>query len=236
MPQVHQRPDMIYVRTDGGTYSGTAEELSTDYALAVPPLPANITERLYEPGVRHALLSGENVVDGGPLPWTQGDVLIANAATAIAAQAAREALAQQKASRTPVQGRCMTKLMSDLAAVAPVTDLRTPDVGDKSTWRIVYSEEPTQAQRDAAQAILAAYDLAAEVATLTQQDEAARTRLATFTSDSGVVDLLNRAKTASIAEIDNWLANNMTTLAQARAITAAEIKLLVIIATRLGLI
>jgi capsule polysaccharide export protein KpsE/RkpR len=78
--------------------------------------------------------------------------------------------------------------------------------------------------------------LAAEAATLTQQDEAARTRLATFTSDSGVVDLLNRAKTASIAEIDNWLANNMTTLAQARAITAAEIKLLVIIAARLGLI
>jgi capsule polysaccharide export protein KpsE/RkpR len=123
-----------------------------------------------------------------------------------------------------------------LAAVAPVTDLRTPDVDDKSTWQIVYSQQPTQAQRDAAQAILAAYDLAAEVATLTQQDEAARARLATFTSDPGVVDLLNRAKTASIAEIDNWLANNMTTLAQARAITAAEIKLLVIIAARLGLI
>jgi hypothetical protein len=227
---------MVHVRTDGGTYSGTPEELSTDYEIAVPPLPADITERLYEPGVRHALLAGESVVDGGPLPWTQGDVLIANAGAAIAAKAAREALAQQRAMRTPVQGSCITKLISDLAAVAPVTELRMPDVSDKSTWQIVYSQEPTQAQRDAAQAILAAFDLAVEVATLMQQAEAVRTRLTTFTSDSGVVDLLNRAKSASIAEIDNWLANNMTTLAQARAITAAEIKLLVIIATRLGLI
>ena len=47
-------------------------------------------ERIYTQGQRHALLKAFNVIGGGPLPWTDGDVIIANCASYIAAQTARQ--------------------------------------------------------------------------------------------------------------------------------------------------
>ena len=49
-------------------------------------------------------------------------------------------------------------------------------------------------------------------------------------ADPTYIDLLNRAKTATPAEIDAWFAANVTTLPQARGVLAAIVKY---IATRL---
>ncbi len=45
-------------------------------------------------------------------------------------------------------------------------------------------------------------------------------------ADSGRIDLLNRLQTATPAQIDTWLTNNVTNLAQARAVLAAIIKVI----------
>ena len=46
--------------------------------------------------------------------------------------------------------------------------------------------------------------------------------------DAGVITLLNQAKTSTVAQIDTWLTTNVTTLAQARSVLAAIIKVLAI--------
>ncbi|HEY6022048.1 MAG TPA: hypothetical protein VIY48_19925 [Candidatus Paceibacterota bacterium] len=55
-----------------------------------------------------------------------------------------------------------------------------------------------------------------------------KARLAGMAADTGVQTLLSQAKTATVAQIDTWLTNNVTTLAQARAVLAAIIKVLAI--------
>jgi len=52
-------------------------------------------------------------------------------------------------------------------------------------------------------------------------------RIEEFIDDAGVIDLLQRARTATAAQIDTWLLNNVTNLAQARTILGIVIKLLV---------
>lgn len=55
-------------------------------------------------------------------------------------------------------------------------------------------------------------------------------RQAALKADPAYIDLLNRAKAATPAEIDAWFAANVTTLPQARGVLAAIVKY---IATRL---
>ena len=62
----------LHTETDGH-YSIAAEDFSEVFGFELPALPDGITHRLYEPGVRHALQQGPNVVDGGPMPWPEGD-------------------------------------------------------------------------------------------------------------------------------------------------------------------
>jgi hypothetical protein len=51
-------------------------------------------------------------------------------------------------------------------------------------------------------------------------------RVAAIRADPAYVDLLNRARMACASDIDAWLAANVTTLAQARTVLAAIVKLL----------
>jgi hypothetical protein len=55
-------------------------------------------------------------------------------------------------------------------------------------------------------------------------------RVEGFAAQPDVVDLLNRLKTApNSGAVDTWLANNMTTLPQARAVVGAMIKVLIVL-------
>jgi hypothetical protein len=75
---VHQFRDRIFLRNDDGeSYSGTLEDFARHFGEPMPPMPQGITQRIYEPDKRHALQIGNNVVDGGPLPWTEGDDALA---------------------------------------------------------------------------------------------------------------------------------------------------------------
>ena len=52
-------------------------------------------------------------------------------------------------------------------------------------------------------------------------------RINSFLQRADYIDLINRVRTSSPAEIDTWLTNNVTTLAQARAVLGAIIVLIV---------
>lgn len=91
MQMVQQFADgMVWVRDNGARYGATAEEFARDYDQPLPQLPKGITERIYEPGKRHALIVGNDVVDGGPMPWPEGDQLIASVFQLIKQQEQRE--------------------------------------------------------------------------------------------------------------------------------------------------
>lgn len=67
-----------------------------------------------------------------------------------------------------------------------------------------------------------------QIAASATTDAAQASRLSDLSSDSGAALLLNQAKTATVAQIDNWLLANVTNLAQARSVLAAIIKVLAI--------
>lgn len=74
---------------EGTFYRDSDHNFAEDSGLQVPALPEGIDERVYEPGVRHALLANNNVMDGGPMPWEEGDHIIARALALLDAQKAR---------------------------------------------------------------------------------------------------------------------------------------------------
>lgn len=45
-----------------------------------------------------------------------------------------------------------------IKAVAPIDGVSAPDPADKSTWRVDFKDEATQEERDAAQAVIDAFD------------------------------------------------------------------------------
>lgn len=98
MVMLHQHPEgLIYVRTDEGVYGDTLENFKIDYGSIAPMLPEGITERIYEPSKRHALIMNHDVIDGGPMPWLEGDEIISGIQRMLKSQKARELiLAAQK--------------------------------------------------------------------------------------------------------------------------------------------
>jgi hypothetical protein len=130
--QVHQHPDWtIRVRTQAGAYADSLENFAGDYGAPFPALDAGLTERIYDQGIRHAVLNGHDVVGGGPMPWPEGDAIIASVGRLIAAQEARfAAVAVAKAAETAAtraaQAAQMQALVSidDIFAVLPA-DMQT---------------------------------------------------------------------------------------------------------------
>jgi hypothetical protein len=53
-------------------------------------------------------------------------------------------------------------------------------------------------------------------------------RKAVLSAEADFIDLLNRASTASPAQINSWLTSNVTTLAQARTVIGAIIKIIAV--------
>jgi hypothetical protein len=96
---LHHHPDgHVYVRTAAGVYGDTPENFALDYGSAWPALPEGMTERLYVQETRHALMARHDLADGGPMPWPEGDAIIAGIARLLEAQRARVA-AQVAAAR-----------------------------------------------------------------------------------------------------------------------------------------
>jgi hypothetical protein len=87
----HGATGRVVVTSGSYLYSDTTENYAADGGRPFSPLPPGITERLYEPGVRHALIKGDDVVDGGPSPWPEGDAVIGSVAGLVSSKNSREA-------------------------------------------------------------------------------------------------------------------------------------------------
>ena len=134
--QIHQHPDgTLHVRTQAGAYADSLENFAGDYGAPFPALDAGLTERIYDQGVRHAVMNGHDVVGGGPMPWPEGDIIIASIGRLIAAQEARFAgVAMAKAAETEatraaqaaqVQAQVQAEVsIDDICAVLPA-DMQT---------------------------------------------------------------------------------------------------------------
>ena len=134
---LHHHPDgHVYVRTAAGVYGDTPENFALDYGSAWPALPEGMTERLYVQETRHALMARHDLADGGPMPWPEGDAIIAGIARLLEAQRVRVAAqvaaaraaraAERDAAIMPVQRR---QFFQELARRGEITRAEAPGRG-----------------------------------------------------------------------------------------------------------
>jgi hypothetical protein len=93
MGEFHQHPDgHIIVIGDAGTYVDSRANFETDFGtnLAGAPMPDGADDHIYTQDKRHCFMGGGNVIAGGPMPWPEGDQIIAAVEAGLAAQAARQ--------------------------------------------------------------------------------------------------------------------------------------------------
>jgi len=91
MGEFHQHPDnLIYVRGEAGKYYGDkSENFAIDFGVTPPALVDGADEHIYTQGRRHCFMGEGNVIAGGPVPWPEGDAIIANIDAGLAAQTTR---------------------------------------------------------------------------------------------------------------------------------------------------
>ena len=112
--------------------------------------------------------------------------------------------------------RVEVELLRQIEAAAPIVSFSYNLDQPKSTWVIEFKPEATAEQRAAAQAVIDGFDVAAVEGEI-------ETRMAELRADGAVKSLMQRARERP-AQIDNWLAANVTNLAQARTVLGALIK------------
>lgn len=69
-------------------------------------------------------------------------------------------------------------------------------------------------------------EISAEVTRLASVQTAENARTAAIRADAGRADMLARLQSATPAQIDTWLTNNVTNLAQARTVLGTILKLI----------
>lgn len=103
------------------------------------------------------------------------------------------------------------------AQIKPVCPIFGVSIGredDRQTWRVSFKDEATPQQRASAQAQIDTFDLAAYAAS----EAAESARRVAIHDDQLRVDLLGRLKSATAAQISNYVDTNVTDIASARAL------------------
>ena len=78
---------------DPNPYRVTETQFALDYGDPILPMPDGIAQRFYRQGLSHALMDAAgNVVSGGPMPWPEGDDIIAAYSQLTGKVAARTAI------------------------------------------------------------------------------------------------------------------------------------------------
>jgi hypothetical protein len=136
--QVHQHPDgTLHIRTQAGAYADSFENFADDYGAPFPALDAGLTERIYDRGVRHAVMNGHDVVGGGPMPWPEGDAILASIGRLIAAQEARfAAVAVAKAAETAATRAAQAAQMQALVSIDAIFAVLPADMQTRLQARI----------------------------------------------------------------------------------------------------
>lgn len=87
MGEFHQHPDgHVYVRGESATYMDSRKNFEADFGATLPELPPGADDHIYTQGKRHAYMGGGDIIDGGPMPWPEGDKIIARVSEGITAQ------------------------------------------------------------------------------------------------------------------------------------------------------
>lgn len=92
MPNFHQHPDgLIFVRGETEEfYIDTPENFEADYGFPLPALPEGMTERFYEPGIRHFFSNNSDSFPAPELVWGWGDTVITSLRSLLVVQQARK--------------------------------------------------------------------------------------------------------------------------------------------------
>jgi len=86
----------IVVQKDDVVYSDTNENFEKDMGLTAPSLPEWAEDRVYEPGIRHAIHTRDGSrMEGGDDPWEEGDRIIEDIELAVESKVARESEEQR---------------------------------------------------------------------------------------------------------------------------------------------
>lgn len=117
----------------------------------------------------------------------------------------------------PRLGRLYTAV--DKAAAGAVDSITVGDWNNKATWTVWFNAAATQPQKDTINATIASYDYQAAEA-----GDAARS--AAFMSDGDSIDLLDRLRNLTPAQINSYVDNNITNIAGAQAAFKRIIKVL----------
>jgi hypothetical protein len=126
MGEFHQHPDgHIIVIGDAGTYVDSRANFEADFGagpslVTQAPLPDGANDHVYTQGKRHCFMGDGNVMGGGPMPWPEGDNIIAAVGDGLAAQAARRE--------------------AELAALPP-PEMPAPFQGVSPTVDVLYDQE-----------------------------------------------------------------------------------------------
>ena len=76
---IQQTEENIIVTVDDKIYNADIETFEREAGGSFPRLPTDVEYRIYEPGIRHALVGGHGKVSiSGELPWAIGDNVINN--------------------------------------------------------------------------------------------------------------------------------------------------------------
>lgn len=120
------------------------------------------------------------------------------------------------------------KLHELIAAVCPIQGVSIGDFADKGTWVIHFDPSATAPQRAAADAVVAAFDVAAEDANEASEEAKFESDAAAVKSDNALKALVNM----SPSQIDAWAAANITNLAEARSALVKLAKIVSILGRR----
>ncbi len=102
-------------------------------------------------------------------------------------------------------------LWDKILDVCPITNLTVGDWADKGTWVVTYAPTATDPQKQAAQDLIAAFDAQADSDAIDARDQA-------IWGLSERRDLFTKVKRATPAQINNYIDNNLTTLADAKTL------------------
>ena len=105
------------------------------------------------------------------------------------------------------------KLHEAIAKVCPIHGVSIGRANDKGTWRIDFDQAATQQQKDAAQAALVAFDVAAADAA----EQAIKDRRVAISNAARADQVIDKLRTASLQEIVDYVNTNVTDLASAKA-------------------
>jgi hypothetical protein len=112
MKAIVQTPETISIFVDKLTYVDTMENFALDSGYVMEKTVQDST-RQYEQDVRHCFTDGKNIIQGGPVPWEDGDAILADIERLLLAQHDRLEVLKAEQKRLYDEAVAKQKEMTD---------------------------------------------------------------------------------------------------------------------------